>query len=367
MSEIELVIPFCLPPVEMASDLLRDLALPALATLLAKSSKVTPMEQAEPYARCLPHEQWLARRFGMGDALEKGGSPAVGALLLNFSKPAPSAPSPPNTGYWLVLQPVHLHVARDHLVLTDTRQLSLSDADSQALFDSAAPYFTEVGMTLHYWQADYWLLQADQFRHLRTATPDAACGHNIDIWMPQGDDARAWRKLQNEIQMDWHTHAVNARRADAGMVAVNSVWCWGGGGSGDGNESGGAGPRPFDTKPPTAVFNFLGWLQAFATVASASSSATNAKEVIAHNSPHRLAYLDALVAPGLASDWNQWRTSLQWLEAHWFAPMLEALRNGQIDSLSLVLTKSDALRHVRTSQASLRKFWAKPSLARISS
>jgi len=369
MNEIEIVVPFSLPPVELAADLLRDLELPALATLLSRSKELSSeneagkskdAEETDSYARSLPHEQWLSRRFGMDAAMAAGGSPPVAALLLKSLKPLEAVTALPQAGHWFIVQPVHLHIARDHLVLTDTRQLALSEADSRALFESAARSFTDAGMTLHYGGADYWFVRADQHRDLRTATPDATCGHNIDIWMPQGDSARAWRKVQNEIQMDWHTHSVNETRASAGLVPVNSAWLWGGCSL----------PAAFDTTDtarPVAAFNFNGWLQAFAALASSSLLNADATTVIAHASTNRLVCLDALIGPALAGDWAEWRLRLQAIETLWFAPMLTALTNGQARRISLVLTKSDSLRHWSASRASLRKFWIRPTLARISS
>jgi len=363
MSEIELVVPFCLPPSELATDLLRDLQLPALATLLSRGKKLrlqseadkkNSTEETDVYARALPHEQWLSRRFGVHSAPASGTSPPIAAVLMKSWKMETSLLE---IGHWFIVQPVHLHIARDHLVLTDTRQLVLSEADSRALFDSAARCFTEAGMTLHYGQADCWFVRADCHNDLRTATPDAACGHNIDIWMPQGESARAWRKLQNEIQMNWHTHPVNDAREAKRLVPINSVWLWGGG----------AWPTTLDKVALPTICNFTGWLQAFAALAPSTLENADAAKVIADTSPQRLVWLDLLAGSALAGDWAEWRTRLETLEALWFAPLLAALADGRVEQLSLILSKSDTLRQWRASRASLRKFWIKPTLARIAS
>src|SRR5690606_10769345 len=150
-------------------------------------------------------------------------SPSLGTAL------AHAANLPVAQGCWFVLQPVHIHIARDHLVLTDPRQLQLEESHSCTLFDIARPLFEEVGKTLLWVDAATWLLRADDWQALHTASPGAACGHNVDIWMPQGEQARDWRRLQNEVQMHWHGHAVNDERAAQGQRPVNSIWLWGGG------------------------------------------------------------------------------------------------------------------------------------------
>ncbi|MFX8047684.1 hypothetical protein ABTK64_20425, partial [Acinetobacter baumannii] len=57
--------------------------------------------------------------------------------------------------------------------------------------------------------------------------PQRATGHNIDIWMHKGEQERAWRKFQNEIQMTWYDHPVNQAREARGLLPVNSVWLFG--------------------------------------------------------------------------------------------------------------------------------------------
>jgi hypothetical protein len=39
--------------------------------------------------------------------------------------------------------------------------------------------------------------------------------------------AKKWRQMQNEIQMIWHDHPVNAARMERGELPINSVWLQG--------------------------------------------------------------------------------------------------------------------------------------------
>ncbi len=380
MSHVELLVPFALPPAELAPDLLRELALPAMAMLLGRGSLIpgtdgqmdAQTDAANGFARALPHETWLARRFGLEQPAVSGSSPPVAAALMRSMQREVAA------GFWFIVQPVHFHIARDHLVLTDPRQLHLSETDARALFAAALPSFEEAGLTLVYGRADCWFMRADDHRDLQTATPDAACGHNIDIWMPQGASARAWRKLQNIVQMDWHAHDVNQTRAAAGQVPVNSVWAWGGADA--------ASTLPAPTGDAVA-FRLDGWCAAFAASAGRgdrqrgqvntttsvkmnldadtdnADADADASAVLQSNAPRRLVLLDALIGPALGSDWSQWLAEFGRLEADWFAPLLAALRDGRIDSLTLILTHATGVRHWSVSRLSLKKFWRKPALA----
>ena len=309
MSHLEILLPFALPPIELAGDLLRALDAPALALLLSRSQRND--ESFDAFDRALPHEVWLARQFGVEERLRIGGSPPAAAAARElFGLPA-------DDGCWFMLQPVHLHVARDHLVLTDLRQLVLREHESRALFKAIAPLFEESGRKLVYGDLHTWFLRADDWQSLRTATPDAACGHNIDIWLPQGDGERDWRKLQNEIQMTWHAHVVNTERETHNMKTVNSVWLWGG--------------SPPDTAIApcryTHTFNLHGWMRALARQ-NARQASSNASEVIAAAPESGLVMLDALIEPALANDWSEWLARLQAWESVWLAPLLEAVKAG---------------------------------------
>ena len=354
MSHIEILLPFSLPPDELARDLLRELRLPAFSTLLARASPTTASaaqehDDGDGFARCLPHEAWLARRFGMAAQLAAGGSPPAAPDLMRVMGLVAEP------GYWFILQPVHLHIARDHLVLTDLRQLALDEDASRALFRTALPAFEAAGLPLVYGSAATWFVRADRHADLQTATPDATCGHNIDIWMPQGGSARAWRKLQNEVQMDWHAHAVNDARLAAGRNPVNSLWLWGGG----------VAPAAAITARPEALFAFDGWFAAFAQPGAETMQHATSAAALSATSAQRLVLADDLIAPALASDWSDWLQQFQRIEERWLAPLLAALAAGKLDTLSLVLTHGTRLQQWRTTRAGLRKFWAKPALTRL--
>ena len=127
---------------------------------------------------------------------------------------------------WRV-DPVHLHVGRDHLVMTEPAGLALSTEDATALAASIAPLFADDGLALVVSHGPRWYLrerEADRPLRLRTRPLSGASGRNVDAWMPTGDDARRWRRLLNEVQMTWHGHPANEARAERGLAAVNSLW-----------------------------------------------------------------------------------------------------------------------------------------------
>jgi hypothetical protein len=363
MNHLDILLPFGLPPSDTARDLIRECRAPALATLLSRTGGASAphgSQPVDPFARALAHEVWLAERFDLtGPAKD---------IATAAGKEADSSPPiahaamralglPATEGHWFLLQPTHIHIARDHLVLTDMRQLALDPPESRTLFDAAVPLFAEVGKTLLYGSADTWFMRADEWPNLRTSTPDAASGRNVDIWMPQGEGDRAWRKLQNEIQMHWFSHPLNEQREALGLKPVNSLWLWGGAGHDY--------PLPPAEQRYSAVFNLSGWTRLFEGFADAAQTGASIKDVLQTGGERSLLMLDALTEPGLTNEWGYWLERIETLEQDWFAPLLAAMRSGQLRSLRLILGGQDRIAEYGSSRNTLRKFWITPSLRKL--
>jgi len=124
------------------------------------------------------------------------------------------------------LDPVHLHLGRDHLVLTDPARLELAAADALELAAAVAPLFADDGLALIATGPRWYLRETDPSRPLglRTRSLIGALGRNVSAWMPTGEDARRWRRLLNEVQMTWFEHPVNLRREATDRPPVNGLW-----------------------------------------------------------------------------------------------------------------------------------------------
>lgn len=353
MSHLTILLPFGLPPPELARDLLRELKLPALATLMARAKIRHPRRQFDDFARALPHEMWLASQFSLptfGTVAPDQGSQNSPALACATMRALGLSVE---EGVWFMLHPAHIHIARDHLVLTDIRQIGLTEAESRELFDAAAPLFAEVGRALVYGNTNTWFLRADDWQGLRSSTPDATCGHNIDIWMPQGDGAQAWRKLQNEVQMLWFSHPLNQRREMQRRQTVNSLWLWGG-----------AAALP-STPGQREVFNLPDGFAGLSQYARTAQVGVGIADVVTAKPEHGLLTLDQLIQPALTGEWSSWLQQLQILESTCFAPLLQAIQQRQLDSLSLIVTDNAHTLELTTNRLSLKKFWLKPALTSL--
>ncbi|MFX7140881.1 hypothetical protein ABTH88_23375, partial [Acinetobacter baumannii] len=68
-----------------------------------------------------------------------------------------------DTRTWACLQPVHIHAARDHLVMLDPAQLRLEAGDADALRAAIAPLVDEMGITLDATHAARWYVADSPF------------------------------------------------------------------------------------------------------------------------------------------------------------------------------------------------------------
>ncbi|UGQ48425.1 hypothetical protein [Massilia endophytica] len=332
MASLTLVVPFGLPPAEFAPDLVRSMQAPSLAALLSrnKSQQYVPFDVD---SRVLPHEAWLA---------QAPGAPLASAVMRGMGMEQ-------EAGHWFIVHPIHVQIARNHLVMQDPRQLRLEEADSRTLFESVQQLIADEGKTLLYGNAHTWFLRADEWAGLATASPDAASGVNLADWMPTGDAARSFRRLQNEVQMLWHEHPVNEARAARKLPAVNSFWLWAGS------------PAPAAAAPSgLAVIEGPDWMNA---LASGKLQDARVEDVLAKG---RSAVLAQLLDAGLSGDWSSWLLNMQDLDQQWFAPVLEALRAGRIDEVTLILSHRDGWTEFRTGRMSLRRFWRPVNLKKLS-
>jgi hypothetical protein len=127
----------------------------------------------------------------------------------------------------IIASPVHL--LADHATLHFPPQPDplLNDEESRALMASCQDHFAEEGWQLECGDANSWYLHVNGASSITTTPVNEAVGKPLFEALPQGDDARIWRRWTNEVQMLFHTHAVNDARQARGNKPINSLWFWG--------------------------------------------------------------------------------------------------------------------------------------------
>ena len=63
------------------------------------------------------------------------------------------------------IEPVHIHAARDHLVLTSTEILEIQQDEAETLFDSVKDIFTEMATAIYRPRANRWFIESPHFNH----------------------------------------------------------------------------------------------------------------------------------------------------------------------------------------------------------
>lgn len=333
MSQITLVVPFLLPLPEFAPDLVRALEAPQLAALLSRtSSRARSSAQA---AGALPHESWLARELG----LSPDGQPAFAAAAMR------GFGLEPGHGTWFIVNPAHVQIARSHSMLGDLRQLGLSETEGRALYETARPLCEEIGHPLLYGDAGTWFLRADAWSAIDPATPDTVAGMDLTDFVPRGKVALPYRKLQNEVQMAWHTHPVNAARETRRQPPVNSFWLWGGSS---------AGARNAVKIASIAAPSWISGLSDHTWEGFDQFEALFGQDATL--------IVGSLAEPALSADWGSWLMRVQELEAQLFAPLHAALTQGRVKTLRIVASSREGLAEFTTTAMAQRKFWRRPTL-----
>lgn len=227
--------------------------------------------------------------------------------------------------YWLCATPVNLQVTRDSLVLAEDA-LNLSMDEAQALKSSLTRHFTELDFFVPHPQR--WYLRFKEPPAITTTVLEQARRRDVSQLMPQGDDAKIWRRAMNEMQMLMHAHPVNEAREQAGKLTANSLWLWGGG------------AMSTVISPYTVVLSDDVFLSGLAGV-SAQALPASWTEM---NAECTLMVLDAQ---------HGWET----LEQRWFAPLVQALEARRICNLRICLAEVDKVHVFCIKRRDLWKFW----------
>ncbi len=364
---LHFLLPFALPAVDVDLADKATLAQSAYAQLLRRATLVERHNGAA-FQRVLPHESWLMRYFEIaphGTEIEQ--APFAPYMLL-------AEGGLPGTALWTCVEPVHFQLAHDHLVLANPATLALTHDEALSLLEAAKPSFAAFNLNLAAPTPYRWYLSGEALGEWLSTAPLRASGRNIEIWLPADKKSakastsrtRAWLKLQNEVQMVWFDHPVNHAREALGQATVNSIWLYAQGALQ-------TVPRPFTRIfSNAAVTRGLG-LAAQAQVASVPSNfaelqlATNGLGELKNKAtwPSTLIELDHFTQPYIQQDASAQREAFAALERNWFAPALQALKNGMLPSLALTLCGETERITLQVTRADLRKFWRRRTLASL--
>ncbi len=326
---LELVVPGLLGPVTDADAVARlRPELPALAWLLARADSATGTAPES-----------LAAVF---DAFGVSGPdwPAAAAARLGE---ADGDSVRLDERWWVRADPVHLRVDTTHARLFSAWALDLQADESAALIERLNELYAGDGFVFEAPAPDRWYIGCPRPSDLRAVTPDRVAGRNVDAFMPEGRDARAWRAWLNEVQMLLHDVPVNTARERRGALPVNSVWLWGGGQC----PAVSAGPERVYADEPVAL--------GLARLAGSPAEGPDEAPWMADWPGGNTLVVDARARdPLVHGEIETWLDCLGALERDRIAPVARGLRQGQLDTVTIA--PGDG-RRFRVTRRGLRRFW----------
>ena len=166
----------------------------------------------------LAHDRWLRHRIGV---------PVAAGAMTAVRRVADLNPMTDQDG-WLI-EPVGLQLARDHMVLDTGAAAQLSPADATRLMDAIRPLADDDGYEVSLLSPTAWWLAPRAGATVRAWRLDAvsieiASGRHVNDWLPQGEDARRFRRLLNEVQMTWYAAHDGALAQVNPLAAINGIW-----------------------------------------------------------------------------------------------------------------------------------------------
>jgi hypothetical protein len=222
----------------------------------------------------------------------------------------------PEEGYWLNATPVTLVATHDDIRFAGA-VLDLGREEAAALIASLATHFAADGIAFVAPVPDAWFVRAPAAPDLATRPLDALAGRALRDAMPDGRDARTWRRWQNEIQMLLVEHPVNVARAKAGRAPANSVWL----------SEGGVRPPAVPLSAPIRT-----WANGGIAAALASHVGARASKLPESLDPLLAeARSDATLVAALDDTLD-----LAHVERAWAAPAARALARGTLDAVTLI-------------------------------
>ena len=255
--------------------------------------------------------------------------------------------------WWIRADPVHLRADQSRLVLIDSTMLSITRAEADSLVAQFNAFFADNGWHLEAPHAERWYLRLPHNPHMRTYDLAEVLGRHIDGFLPSGAQGKRWHTILNEIQMLFHSNPVNQARQMRGTAPINSVWLWGGG----------CLPHPISSS-----VECVPWHTVLSNVPVANGLARLAG--IPHVPvPESMHTWLATAAPGkhlmvlddgyhdtLYGDASGWGAVMERMADQWFTPLVAALKQRRLDSVSICTADG---RVFRITPTFLWRFWKK--------
>jgi len=265
-----------------------------------------------------PQRDWLAGLFTLFDIQAEKTACPVAAITAAYDG------LDAKDGWWLRADPVYLQPDRSQAVLVASDALQLQVDESAAMVETLNQHFAADGWRFTAPHPQRWYLRLDAADAITTTPLHEVMGQSVHPHLPHGDNRAEWHSRLNELQMLLHNHAVNAQRAEAGQMPVNSVWFWGEG------EMPPAGSAPWDH-----VYSDDAVVRALAKFCDVECAPLVEFDPDTLQGRCLLVMTDCY-ASVQDKDAFGWLECLQSMQTRYLSPLIGGLRSGDINSLNLI-------------------------------
>ena len=234
---------------------------------------------------------------------------------------------------YMLLEPTHLRLDRDRLLISEPALLQLNSAEVQQLITVINEYFSGE-LEVFYISDELWLIGLNFTLDDVVSYPLIdIVGENIDEFLPSGNERLRLHKLINEIQMLLFNLPLNKLREDEGLLSINSVWIW-------------------DKSPPKLAFEFGTRLANNASLSALTGDFAAVTSLIVDKAYYPACYRDSF----------SWLEVVAELDNLLAAKLSNLLNSRKIKHLNIYIPTLTGCHCLQLSRFDLWKFWRKNTL-----
>jgi len=243
---------------------------------------------------------------------------------------------------------VHIQADKDRLILQGHQILSVLENEKEDLLAELNKTYQEDQFTFESHDSQHGYLTLAQKPDCSFHLLEDVLGRSVEPFLPQGKDKLFWHRFLNEVQMLFHASPVNQVRLESNQLPVNSIWCWGNGPL----------PESVSSQWSTVLSNNL-FARGLAELSGAKTKelpeqATTLLTNITEGNTLLVFDQDERDILSLDHEYHQQR--LEKFEKNWFIPLLQGLKQGRLDSITLSDTTGKTF-HLK--KIHLKRFWRK--------
>lgn len=227
-----------------------------------------------------------------------------------------------------------------------TRVLALQAHETEQLICALQELYADRDWHFESYRPDQWYLRLAADAEVRFHSLEAAIGHPIDSYMPEGKERDYWLRFLNEVQMLFHGHDVNNDRLLRNEFAVNSVWCWG-----EGRLPATLQARWHSIYSDDLFVQGLAALCGIPCISPPESANVLMRDLAKSSKPDAnrqiLIVLDQVESSRLEGDASSWQEQVKCIQDQWFLPLQEAQGRGQVGSITIDVCNGSRYRYLR--------------------